>query len=111
MIPIKKENEPSAVTDGGTSQLHTGRKTSRIYYWVDPDTDSALVHTGVNEEYAIPYFDSVGEAEKYLDRIADGNKEAYDGLSLYEARVKKVGDAVDVLMQQAGVDDFFTNDD
>jgi hypothetical protein len=92
-------------TDGG--QLHTGRKRSKLYYWVDPETDSALVHTEVGEEYGIPFFDSVGEAEQYLERRAEtGLKEDYEDLSLYSASVEKEEDAVDVLLDQAGIQDF-----
>lgn len=91
--------------DGG--QLHTGRTTSTLYYWADPDTDAALAHTTVNDEQVIPFFDSVGAAERYLDqRASTGVEEDYAGLSLYRAKVKKTGDAVDVLMEQSGLDNF-----
>jgi hypothetical protein len=91
--------------DGGP--LHTGRTRSKLCYWVDPDSDSALVHTEVGEEHAIPFFDSVGEAEQYLEKRAEtGDEERYENLSLYRARVKKQEDAVDVLLDQSGIQDF-----
>jgi hypothetical protein len=94
-------------TDGGYSDLHNGKRTSKVYYWVDPDTGAALEHTGVNDEQTIPFFPDEETAKEYLEHRADGGgKEQYEGLSLYEARAKKVGDAVDVLTDQSGIEDF-----
>lgn len=43
----------------------------------------------------------------YLEkRAATGEQTQYEGLSLYRARTQKVGDAVDVLTDQAGFEDF-----
>jgi hypothetical protein len=99
--------EPELRTDGGFDDLHNGKRTSKVYYWLDPDTGSALEHTGVNDEQTIPFFPDEESAEAYLERRADnGDKETYEGFSLYEARAKKVGDAVDVLTDQSGIEDF-----
>lgn len=93
-------------------ELHQGRRTATVYYWLDPDTGAALYHTGVNDEMSIPFFPDVGAAETYLDhRATIGDKEDYAGYSLYEATTKKVGDAVDVLTEQQGIGDLLTPDD
>ncbi|WP_273837014.1 hypothetical protein [Halococcus sp. PRR34] len=93
------------------NELHTGRKRSTVYYWLDSDTGAALYHTGVNEETTIPFFGDVGAAETYLEQRAEsGEEEQYGQYSLYEARTKKVGDAVDVLTDQSGIEDFFADD-
>lgn len=87
--------------------MHTGRTPSTIYYWADPKTDAALYHTGVNDEEAIAFFETVGEAENYLEKRDESNPaEDYSRFSLYRARVKKEMDAVDVLMDQSGLADF-----
>jgi nucleotide-binding universal stress UspA family protein len=80
------------------SVVHTTEPEATVYYWVDPDTGAALYHTGVNDEATNPFFPDVGAAETYLECRADtGDKEDYAGFSLYEAKTKKVVDAVDVL--------------
>lgn len=93
-------------TDGG-QELHKGTRKATVYYWLDPDTGAALHHTGVNEERTIPFFPDEESARDYLDKRADtGDETQYEGLSLYKARTRKVGDAVDVLTDQAGIEDF-----
>lgn len=95
------------MTDGGYSDLHNGKQRATVYYWLDPETGAALYHTGVNDEATIPFFPDEDAARDYLENRADaGDKEAYAGLSLYKARTRKIGDAVDVLTDQAGVEDF-----
>lgn len=101
-------DEAELRTDGsGYADLHNGKRNAKLYYWLDPDTGSALEHTGVNDEQTIPFFGDEETAKEYLERRAEnGDKEKYEGLSLYQARAKKVGDAVDVLTDQSGIDDF-----
>ena len=59
----------------------------------------------------VPFFDSVGAAESFLEKRAEetGDKEEYRKYSLYRARTKKEGDAVDVLMEQAGFEDLVSD--
>lgn len=91
--------------DGGP--LHRGTRRSKLYYWVNPETDAALVHTEVGDEEAILFFDSVGAAESYLEaRVEYGAEDRYETLSLYEATVQKIGDATDVLTEQTGIHEF-----
>lgn len=94
-------------TDGGFDDLHRGKQRATVYYWLDPQTGAALHHTGVNDEEAIPFFPDEGTARDYLEnRAGTGDPEQYTGLSLYKTRRRKVADAVDVLTDQAGFDDF-----
>lgn len=45
----------------------------------------------------MPFFPDRGSAEAYLERRADSEgDELYENLSLYKARTRKVGDAVDM---------------
>lgn len=104
---VRKEHWPDVRTDGGYADLHSGKRKASVYYWLDPDTGAALYHTGVNDEETIPFFRDEGSAMDYLEkRVEGGDKEQYKGLSLYKARTQKVGDAVDVLTDQAGLVDF-----
>lgn len=99
------EAEPR--TDGGSSNLHQGTTRATVYYWLDPDTGAALYHTGVNEEKMIPFFPNEEAAQDYLERRAEADgDEPFENLSLYKARTRKVGDAVDVLTDQSGIEDF-----
>jgi hypothetical protein len=94
-------------TDGGYSDLHNGKRKATVYYWYDPDTGAALEHTGLNDEKTVPFFPDEETAHDYLEKRAEaGGKERYEGLSLYKARTRKVGDAVDVLTDQSGIEDF-----
>lgn len=93
--------------DGGYTDLHNGKKQSKVYYWLDPDTGAALYHTGVNEEKTVPFFPDETSAEDYLEQRADAEGgDQFENLSLYRARTRKVGDAVDVLTDQSGIEDF-----
>lgn len=93
------------------ADLHDGGRTATVYYWVDPDTGAALYHTGVNDEATVPFFSDVGTAETYLEQRADtGDHDEYANYSLYEARTQKVVDAVDVLTDQSGIEDFLAGD-
>lgn len=62
----------------------------------------------MNGDEADPFFDSVDAAEDYLEKRAESSdtKERYEGMSLYKVRNKKVEDAVEVLMDQSGIQDF-----
>jgi len=94
-------------SDGGYSDLHSGTSRATVYYWYDPDTGAVLEHTGVNDEKTVPFFPDEEAAHDYLEHRADVVEEdRYDGLSLYKARTRKVGDAVDVLTDQSGIDEF-----
>ena len=93
------------------ADLHTDQRRASVFYWVNPDTGAALYHTGVNEEETIPFFKDVGAAETYLEQCADrDDSDAYDQYSLYEAKTRKVTDAVDVLTDQSGIADFGMDD-
>jgi len=101
------DEEPALRSDGGVSDIHNGKRTAKVYYWLDPETGSALEHTGVNDEQTIPFFPDEESAQAYLERQADtGDTDEYEKYSLYQARAKKVGDAVDVLTDQSGIDEF-----
>lgn len=107
---LRKDYWPEIRTDGGYADLHNGKRQALVYYWLDPDTGAALYHVGVNDEMTIPFFPNERTAREYLERRATGgDKEEYKGLSLYKARTRKIGDAVDVLTDQAGIGDFATD--
>jgi len=106
--PVEDHDEFEIRTDGGGyDDLHNGSRNAKLCYWLDPDTGAALEHTGVNDERTIPFFADEQEAKEYLEHRAElDGKDKYDGLSLYQARTRKVGDAVDVLTDQSGIEDF-----
>lgn len=84
-----------------------GRYTDTHYSWYDPDTDTYLYHTQVNDEYADPFFDTEEDARQFLEQQADINgEERYEGLTLQKHRSKKIGEAVEVLTDQSGIEDF-----
>ena len=97
--------------DGGHDMLHSGRQQASVYYWLDPRTGAALYHTSAYDDEANPFFGTVEDAEIFLEQRADtaDDAERYESLSLYQARTRKVGDATDVLTEQAGIGDFVTD--
>lgn len=103
-LTIQEELEP----DGGHDILHKGTRRTTVYYWLDPATGAALYHTGAYDDEADPFFDSMEEAETFLEQQADQGEAAdrYEAASLYKARTRKVEDAKDVLLDQAGIDEF-----
>ena len=96
---IKRAQEDQLVPDGG-------RYTETRYAWYDPDTDAFLYHTEANQEYTNPFFDTEEDAYTFLERRAEHNQPEYENLSLWKLRSKKVGEAVEVLTDQAGLTDF-----
>lgn len=93
--------------DGGTTNnLHRDDRRSKVYYWLNPETGAALYHTEAHGEEANPFFGSANEAEQFLEKHAENDSERYKGMSLYQARTKKVEDAVEVLLDQSGINDF-----
>lgn len=80
------------------------------YYWaksVDDEHTGVLYHTEFNTEFVDPFFDSEEEADRYLERLAEENgQEQYQGAVLRDDRGRKVKEAVEVLMDQSGIQDF-----
>jgi len=94
-------------TDGGLERLHNGKQRATVYYGLNPETGTALHHATANGEEATVFFGNEDRAEEYLERLSDGvDSDRYDSLSPYQARTRKVKDAVDVLMDQSGLDEF-----
>jgi choline dehydrogenase-like flavoprotein len=99
--------EEDVAPDGGYGDLHNGPRTSTVFYWLDPDTDAVLTHTGLGDDAGVPFYPDIGAAERELEHRADREGEdQYAGLSLYRAKTRKVKDAVDVLTDQSGIEDF-----
>lgn len=99
---------PPMAPDGGRDMLHSGRQRAQVYYWLDPTTGAALYHTGAYDDEANPFFETVEDAEAFLERQADAAEEEarYEGMSLYKASTRKVQEATAVLTDQAGIEDF-----
>lgn len=100
----QRELEP----DGGHDPLHKGTRRTTVYYWLDPATGAALYHTGAYDDEADPFFDSIEAAETFLEQQAEHAEtpDRYEAASLYKARTRKIEDAKDVLLDQAGIDEF-----
>ena len=92
---------------GEATSVRTDGGSTTKYVWYDPETDAVLYHTSINDDAADPFFTSVEEADRYLDHRADhGDQDRYERLSLYKVRLRKEKDALDVLLDQSGLDDF-----
>jgi len=75
------------------------------YYW--SGEDGILYHTEKEEDMVIPFFNTVDDAEHFLENQADQyGKDRYQGLVLRKTGNRKVEEATDVLTDQSGLMDF-----
>jgi hypothetical protein len=75
------------------------------YYW--SGEDGILYHTKKEEEMVIPFFNTVDDAEEFLENQADQyGKERYQGMVLRKTGNRKVEEATEVLTNQSGLADF-----
>lgn len=75
------------------------------YYW--SGEDGILYHTEKDEDMVVPFFNSVDEAERFLEHQAESNgKDRYSGLVLRKTGNRKVEEATDVLTEQSGLMEF-----
>lgn len=90
------EDDPEYVTDGG-------KRTQ--YYWVGDQ--GVLYHTEEGEDIVVPFFDSIHDAERFLENQADRyGHDRYTGMVLRKTGNQKVEEAVEVLTSQSGLADF-----
>lgn len=90
------------LTDGG-------RYTETFYGWYDGETDTYLTHVEVGDDFASPFFEEEGDARRYLEHVAELREDTsgLEDLSLRKLKAKKVGEAVEILTDQAGIGDYF----
>ena len=93
---FEEEAEEELLSDGGSRTQ---------YYW--SGENGILYHTEKEEDMVIPFFNSIEEAERYLESLADMNgKEQYDGLVLRKSGNRKVMEATKVLTEHSGLTDW-----
>lgn len=93
---VKEEWEDEILPDGG-------KRTQ--YYWVGDE--GVLYHTEKDEDIVIPFFDTVEDAETFLENQADRHGEdRYKGMVLRKTGNQKVEEAVEVLTSQSGLTDW-----
>ena len=100
-----KQAIDQAFQESAEERLQTdgGRRTQ--YYWVGDE--GVLYHTEKEEDVVIPFFDSVREAEQFLEAQADQfGEDRYSGMVLRKTGNQKVEEAVEVLTSQSGLGDF-----
>ena len=93
---FEEEAEEELLSDGGSRTQ---------YYW--SGEDGILYHTEKEEDMVIPFFNTVDDAEQFLENQANQyDKEPYQGLVLRKTGNRKVEEATDVLTDQSGLMDF-----
>ena len=91
-----EEEAEELVPDGGSMTQ---------YYW--SGEDGIVYHTETDGEMVDPFFNTVEEAEQYLESLADMNgKQQYDGMVLRKSGNRKVIEATEVLTEQSGLTDW-----
>ena len=74
------------------------------YYW--SGEEGLLYHTE-STEFVDPFFNTINEAEQFLEGQADQNgKEPYNGLVLRRTSNEKTKEATEVLTEQSGLTDW-----
>jgi len=72
------------------------------YYW--SGDDGVVYHTKAGNEMVDPFFDSIDEAERFLENQADlYGQERYQNLVLRRAGNMKMKEATEVLTEQSGL--------
>jgi len=90
------EEEHEVVPDGGSRTQ---------YYW--SGEDGILYHTEKHGDRVNPFFETVEDAERFLEHQAEEyGKDRYEGFVLRKTGNRKVEEAVEVLMDQSGLQDF-----
>ena len=81
-----------------------GSKTQ--YYW--SGEDGILYHTSKGEDMVVPFFNTVDDAEQFLENQASQHgKDRYSSMVLRKSGNRKVEEATDVLTEQSGIDDYW----
>lgn len=90
---FQREADEEVLSDGGSRTQ---------YYW--SGDEGVVYHTEAGEDLVDPFFDSVKEAEQYLESLADRHgKERYTGMVLRKSGNRKVEEATEVLTEQSGL--------
>ena len=93
---FEEEAEKEILPDGGSLTQ---------YYW--SGEDGIVYHTETDGEMVDPFFNTVDEAEQYLETLADTHgRSRYEGLVLRKSGNRKVMEATDVLTEQSGLTDW-----
>ncbi|MDY6778799.1 MAG: hypothetical protein SVU32_09105, partial [Candidatus Nanohaloarchaea archaeon] len=93
---VDDTEEPEVRPDGGSRTQ---------YYW--SGEQGILYHSEQGEDMVVPFFDSVDDAERFLERQADQyGEDRYKGMVLRKTGNRKVEEATDVLTEQSGLADF-----
>jgi hypothetical protein len=95
-IQQAREQEEELVPDGGSRTQ---------YYW--SGEDGILYHTEKHSDRVNPFFETVEDAERFLEHQAqEHSKDRYESFVLRKTGNRKVKEAVEVLMDQSGIQDF-----
>jgi len=94
-----------AFQDNAEKEILPDGGSQTQYYW--SGEDGVVYHTETEGEIVDPFFNSVDEAEHYLESLADMNGKAqYTGLVLRKSGNRKVMEATEVLTEQSGLADW-----
>jgi len=99
-----KQAVDKAFEDEVTEPVPDGGSLTQ-YYW--SGEDGIVYHTETSGEMVDPFFNTVEEAEQYLETLADTHgRNRYEGLVLRKSGNRKVMEATDVLTEQSGLTDW-----
>lgn len=100
-----KEAIDQAFQEETREEIRSDGGSRTQYYW--SGEDGILYHTEKEEDVVIPFFNTVDDAEQFLENQADQyGKQRYQGLVLRKTGNRKVEEATDVLTNQSGISDF-----
>jgi len=93
---FEEEAEEELLPDGGSRTQ---------YYW--SGDDGVVYHTESGDELVDPFFDTIDEAERFLQNQADQYGEGrYENMVLRRAGNMKMKEATEVLTEQSGLTDW-----
>lgn len=93
---FEKEAEEEILPDGGSRTQ---------YYW--SGDQGVVYHTEAGDELVDPFFDTIDEAERFLQTQADQyGEDRYQDMVLRRAGNMKMKEATEVLTEQSGLTDW-----
>ena len=94
-----------ALEDEAVEEILPDGGSRTQYYW--SGDEGVIYHTEAGDELVDPFFDTIEEAEKFLQNQAEQHgQEMYQGMVLRRAGNMKMKEATDVLTEQAGLTDW-----
>lgn len=95
-------DDSDSFTEDYETRIPDGGRSKTQYFW--SGENGILYHTETGEDRVNPFFNTVEEAERFLENQADKyGEEKYSSMVLRKSGNTKVEEATDVFTEQSGL--------